>query len=131
VARVRDLQHGWKEAVVRWLSETSHKATQKQDLLNLKWLDPYLREMFLDEITREFSDEIARKRKAGNVSNTTVNHTIQVIRATLRKAHREWVDRVPAFRFMPVPKCRVRRLSREDAEKLLSELPEHLAESTR
>ena len=30
----------WKEAVVRWLVETSEKATHQEDVNMLRWLDP-------------------------------------------------------------------------------------------
>ncbi len=29
----------WQEAVLRWLDETRHKATQKDDIGHLRWLD--------------------------------------------------------------------------------------------
>ena len=32
-------RHVWEEAVVRWLAETSHKATHEGDKAKLRWLD--------------------------------------------------------------------------------------------
>ena len=32
----------WNDAVVRYLSETKHKASQVSDIYHLRWLDQYL-----------------------------------------------------------------------------------------
>ena len=104
VKKLGDKPHRtWKEAVVRWVEESVHKASQQDEVLILRWLDPHLGGRCLDEISRERVDEIARTRKAGGVGNITVNHTIQVIRVILRKAEREWgwMDRP-----LPCASCR-------------------------
>ncbi len=36
-------QRHWQEAVIRWLNETSHKASTDDDKRHLRWLDPHLR----------------------------------------------------------------------------------------
>ena len=36
-------RHSWQEAVLRWLSETTHKASRVDDLGHLRQLDKYLR----------------------------------------------------------------------------------------
>ena len=38
-------RRSWKEAVVRWLEETSEKATHQEDKRKLIWLDTYLGEL--------------------------------------------------------------------------------------
>src|SRR5687767_4014164 len=43
-------RHTWEEAVVRWLLESKHKATHKDDIAKLRWLDTYLGGVQLDEI---------------------------------------------------------------------------------
>jgi integrase len=65
---------------------------------------------------------------AGGASNATTNRTLSVIRAILRKAviDWEWIDRHPRIKLLPEPKRRVRWLTHEEADKLLSELPPHL-----
>lgn len=35
-------ERSWQDAVVRWLDETSHKASQHDDVHHLRWLDPHL-----------------------------------------------------------------------------------------
>jgi integrase len=123
----------WQEAMLRWLEETSHKASQAEDKRYLRWLRQFLDGKYLDEITRDDIDEIARIRKAQGVSNATVNRTIQVVRAILRRAALdwEWIEKVPKIRFLPEPKRRVRFLTKSEAQRLLDALPEHLAEMAR
>ncbi len=123
----------WEEAVLRWLRETEHKASHMDDKMSLRWLDTHLQGKYLDQITRDVMDEVTAARKAEGVSNATVNRTIQVARAILRKAEREWgwLDKAPVIRFLPEPKRRIRWLTKEEAAKLVAELPEHLAEMVR
>ena len=121
------------EAVVRWLKETSHKATHEEDKRHLRWLYKYFRGCYLDQITRDQVDRITEIRKGQGVANATVNRTLAVLRAVLRRAMRdwEWIERAPTIRMLPEPKRRVRFISREEAERLLAELPEHLAAMAR
>lgn len=74
----------WEDAVVRWIQETSHKATQHDDLMHLRWLDIYLRGKKLDSITRDDIDLITHSRIKEGVTNATANRTLAVIRAILR-----------------------------------------------
>ena len=48
----------WNEAVVRWLKEQAHKATAKEDVAKLRWLDQYLGGKDLQTITRPLLDKI-------------------------------------------------------------------------
>ena len=123
----------WQEAVVRYLDETSHKASQDDDKAHLRWVDRFLNGVELGRINRELLDRILAARKEGGVSNSTVNRTLEVVRAVLRKAASEWewLDRVPKVRMLPEPKRRVRWITREDADRLVAALPEHLAAMAR
>jgi hypothetical protein len=49
-------QRSWREAVLRWLAETSEKATHGDDRAKLRWLDPFLGPLQLYEITLEVID---------------------------------------------------------------------------
>lgn len=126
-------KRSWQEAVLRWLAETRHKATQHDDLVHLRWLDKPFRGLQLDEITRDRIDSVVQGRQADGVANATVNRTLSVIRAVLRKAvlDWEWLDRYPKIRLLPEAKRRVRWLTQQEAEKLIAELPEHLAAMVR
>jgi integrase len=118
----------WNEAVLKYLEETSHKATQGDDKAHLRWLDPYLDGVNLASIDRARLDQIIGSRKAEGVSNATVNRTLEVVRAVLRKAayEWEWIDKAPRLRMLPEPKRRIRWITREEAARLLAELPKHL-----
>jgi integrase len=119
----------WEEAVVRYLAETTHKASQLDDKAHLRWVDRFLSGLELTRINRDVLDRILSARKAGGVANATVNRTMEVVRAVLRKAANEWewLDRVPKVRMLPEPKRRVRWLTRDEADRLVATLPEHLA----
>ena len=126
-------ERSWQDAVVRWLDETSHKATQHDDVHHLRWLDPYLGHRTLNSVTRDQIDDLIAKRKGEGVSNATVNRMLAVVRAILRRAALdwEWIDKYPRIKLLPEPKRRIRWITREDAQRLLDELPEHLAEMVR
>lgn len=121
-------KYKWEDAVIRWLHETKHKATQHDDICHLRWIDPHLRSRTIDTITRDDIDNITQERLSGGATNATTNRTLAVIRAILRKAVNdwEWIDKHPKIKLLPEPKRRVRWLSHQEAKKLLSELPEHL-----
>lgn len=123
-------RHTWNEAVVRWLKEQSHKVTINEDKTKLRWLDQFLRDKPLEAINRAMVDRITDVRLAEGWSNATVNRTLEVLRAILRKCQNdwEWLDRVPKIRMLTEPTRRIRFLNHEEAKKLLVELPEHLAD---
>jgi integrase len=120
----------WQDAVVRWLKEQSHKATHEEDKSKLRWLDKFLAGKELDAINRATIDRIADAKRADGCSNATVNRTLALLRAILRKCARdwEWIDRAPAVRLFKEPSRRIRFLSKAEAQSLLDELPEHLAD---
>ncbi len=119
----------WQEVVIRFIQETNHKATHKSDLAHLRWLDPYLKDKLLSDVTRDFIDEITRIRLNQDVSNATVNRLLALLRSIIRKAHYdwEWSDRLPKVRLLPEPKRRIRWITPAEAKRLLDALPDHLA----
>lgn len=123
----------WEEAVVRWLKEKAHKASINADKMHFRWLDQHLRGKELSSINRDLIDRLIEIRQTENVTNTTVNRLLQILRAVLRKAEREWewIDRAPVVRMLSEPKRRVRWLTRDEADRLLAELPEHLSAMAR
>ena len=123
----------WNEAVVRYLAETTHKASQISDKYHLRWLDRFLGGVELGSINRALLDRIMAARIAEGVANSSVNRVMEVIRAILRKAVNEWewLDRAPSLRMLPEPSRRIRFLTQNEAERLISTLPEHLAAMVR
>lgn len=116
----------WQEAVVRWFKE-SQKKTLATDRLYLTFADPFLRELYLDEITRDRLDAINQAKLATGVKPATVNRMMEVIRAILNKTLKdwEWVDRVPSVRMLKEPNKRIRWLTHEEAKRLMHRLPDH------
>jgi integrase len=118
----------WEDAVVRWLNETKHKASHEGDKGKLRWLDTFLAGMELNLINRAVVDRITEAKRAEGVCPATVNRHLALVRAILRRAHREWewIDRAPAVRLLKEPTRRIRFLTRDQVAALLKELPEHL-----
>lgn len=124
----------WQAAVERWLLEKQdEKKSIDSDVFALRWCHNHLYDLYLDEIDRDVLDKLTHIRKAEGVANSTVNRLLEVLRALLRRAEREWewLDRAPHVRMLKEPKRRVRWLTRDDAQRLLSELPNHLQEMMR
>jgi len=122
-------RRAWNDAVVRWVKERSHKATIDTDKMHLRWVDRFLGGKMLDQIDRDLIDRITDVRLGEDVTNATVNRMLEVVRAILRKCRDdwEWVDRIPKVRLLSEPTRRIRWLTREEAERLLANLPPHLA----
>ncbi|MFO2970996.1 site-specific integrase [Legionella pneumophila serogroup 10] len=120
--------HYWREAVLRWIKESSHKRSLETDKVHLRWLDEHLQNCQLDEINNEVIEELALKKEQEGVSLTTVNRVLEILRALLTKAYREWewIDKLPVFRMRKIENSRIRWLTIEEANRLLVELPLHL-----
>ncbi len=121
-------RHKWEEAVLRHLAESGHKVSLVTDKFHLRWMQPHLEGLDLNDISRDVMDRLLHKGLAEGASNATVNRRLELLRAILRKAVHEWewLDRAPKVRLLKEPKGRVRFLRKEEALRLLAELPEHL-----
>lgn len=51
-------KYSWNEAVLRYLAETSHKASHADDKSHLRWLDRFLGGVELERIDRDRLDTI-------------------------------------------------------------------------
>ena len=116
----------WKEAATRWYRETNRKS-RDPILAAYKWLDKYLADLYLDEITRDVIDKITDDKLKTGVAPATVNRLLEIVRVILNTAvkHWEWIERAPHVRLLRQPTRRIRWLTREEADTLLSHLPEH------
>ena len=122
----------WQEAAVRWAREKDHKADLKHDIEKFRWLDRFLADKYLDEINRDLIGEIGDRKKT-DTSRSTANRYLALIRAVLRMARDDWdwIDKIPTIRPYPEPRKRIRWITREEAARLVRELPPHLAEMAR
>lgn len=123
----------WKDAVVRWINEMSHKRSIETDKTHLRWLDGHLGDYKLADITRDKVEQLRQAKISEGCSNGRVNRMLALVRSILRKCEREWdmLEQSPFVRMMQEPKRRVRWLTHAEAEKLITELPDHLSEMTR
>lgn len=124
----------WQDAVIQWFADQEgRKRSLDRDRGEFRWLDRHLSGRPLDQITRSDLAELATMRLGTGVSNATVNRMLALVRAVLRKAATEWewIDTAPSVRMLPERNRRVRFLTRAEAERLLLELPPHLAEIVR
>lgn len=121
-------RYTWEEAVLRYVEETSHKPSQQADIHHLRWLRAYLDGKYLDEINRDLLDKVTAIRKKTGVTNATVNRCMQVVSRILRRAafEWEWIDRAPKVHSLHEPLKRIRWLTKEEAVRLIHELPDHL-----
>lgn len=121
-------EYSWEDAVVKFVTETKHKTSHQTDLYHLRWLDQHLSGKHLSQIDKPLLETIIQKKLAEGVKPRTVNAVTNIIRQVLRKAQLdwEWLDRIPKFRMLQEPKNRIRFITREEADRLISELPPHL-----
>lgn len=119
----------WDDAAYKWLTETDYKRTHKQDVSQVRWLQQHFRGKYLDELTRDVIAKVGELKKR-KTSPATANRLLALIRSILRRAALdwEWIDRAPVIRLYREPKRRVRYLTPPQAQKLISELPTHLAD---
>lgn len=120
----------WMEAVMRWLSESKHKRSLRDDKVHLRWLDKHLKDHKLHEITRDMIDDLSKLKLKEGVKPASANRMLALIRAILHKAVREWewLEKAPVIRLYKEDTRRIRWITRDQANRLIQELPKHLAD---
>jgi integrase len=121
-------KYSWQEAVVRYLSEQSHKKSLVTDKYHLRWINEHLRNKQLHEITKKTLDDMKAAKLKTGVTNATVNRMLSTVRKILSTAKNdwEWLDTIPNVKMLSEPKSRVRWLTQGEAIKLIEQSPEHL-----
>lgn len=120
------------QVVLDWLEKHASERRSIEDMKDrLRWLvarvgdDPMpLRPARVTSILagKTIDEETGKRPSAG-----TLNRYVAEVSKIHHHAHRmQWIDAVPAFRRYQEPKQAPRWLTREQADKLLAELPEHL-----
>lgn len=120
-------RHTWDEACLLWLQEKSYKKSIEGDKSCIRHLTPYLRGVYLDEITHGMICRISEAIKA-RTSAATANRYLAFISAILNRAFRiwEWLDRKPAISRYKQPPRRIRYLTAEQIRRVYDGLPPYL-----
>jgi len=118
----------WQQAVNKYLQESSKKSIADDEYI-LNWLYPFLNDKYLHEINKTLIEEIITAKLTEKVSKSRVNRITTLINTILNKAMNEWewISSKPHIRKFKEPTIRIRWISREEANKLIIELPDHLS----
>jgi integrase len=121
----------WQDAVVRWLEEHQDRKKLAEVKAIFRQIDPILGPLALDQITPDTLAMVTAYLRPG-LKPLSVNSKLSKIRAVLNAACRwEWIAKAPRVILLPVTDRRTRFLTREEADRLLRELPAHVAAMAR
>lgn len=122
----------WDEAALQWITEhAQHKKSYATDKTRLSWLTKYLSGIRINNIS---TDTILTLRKdlLKDREPSTANRFLAVISAVLNYAHAKGkLSGVPKIPYLAEDNDRFIWLTQSQADKLIDELPEHLAEMAR
>lgn len=122
----------WQQAAIRYVQE-SNKKSINDDKYILRWLKAFLDDKYLCEIDKALIEEIISAKLNEGVSPSRVNRITTLINTILNKAVNEWewITHKPHIRKFKEPSIRIRWIKKEEAERLIKELPDHLAAMTK
>lgn len=114
------------QAVLHWMAAHTDTRRSIEDMKDrLRWLCGHFENTVLP-ISADALDAVLTTK---DCSNATRNRHVAEVSKIHHHAHRqEWIDAVPAFRHYHEPKPEPQWLTREQADTLLVELPDHLAD---
>ena len=120
-------RYTWQEAVVKYVGENQNQRSMKTTKENLRYLDKFLSNKLLDEISKKLIEEIKQQKIATGVSVGSVNRLLTVLRAILNAAkHWDWLENPPVIKLLADNAQRIRWITRDQANTLIAEWPEHL-----
>jgi len=125
---IDECSYTWDEAVERWFNEKKHLRTLKDLRRQAVWVSQHLGDSRkLHKIDTDSLRKLARIKTQAS-SAISANRHLSLIRAVLNKAHKEWgvLAKVPYVPMQKEDSRRIRYLSHDEADKLLTELPSHL-----
>jgi integrase len=108
----------------------NHERQQRNERTNIcRNLDPYLGDKMLTEISGDVIWSVAQRELAKGNKPATVNRYLATVRGVLRMARDEWqwIDNFPKVRMLPGEVERDRWLTHDEADRLISLCPVHLA----
>jgi len=125
----------FREAATKYLLESQHKATIKNEAALLKHLDRFIGDLTLEAVHMGSLQSYIQARKQDKVKARTINYGLQVVRQILNLAAGEWLDEHGLTWIVSSPKIRLlpesdKRnpypLSWKEQVLLFSALPYHL-----
>jgi integrase len=133
----------WSAAVLEWIDDAKRRKLRTLDDVadKFEWFRPQFSRLSLDQIGQQEVDavlallKVERKRIVGNgaaitlppASNATLNRYTAAVSAVLNFAVRKgWLPAAPKLAMLPEDNEVVRWITKEQAARLLAELPEHL-----
>jgi integrase len=119
----------WRQAADRWCLEKRGKKSIRDDVSRLKWLTARLGEQPLNSLSSTYLRDVLDQKLAQGASPATVNRYAALLRSILRRCERvwRWMERAPVIDIPSEPPKRFYVLTRQQADRLLAELPMHLA----
>lgn len=131
--RLGERRVDWDQAALAWVEEhAQQKKSFSDDILKLRWLQPKLTGLALSEIKPELLARIRDEKIGEGCAPATANRHLATVSAVLHFAVRKtWLAAPPWIPYMQEEDGRIVWLSREQADELVAELPEHLAQMAR
>lgn len=119
-------RHTWQEAVTRWLREHSERKGLNAVRSLLRHTEAW-NPQGLEDLRADALAALIQGYRATGVKNSTANNLLTVIHAVLNAAKDwGWLETVPTLHKWPVAERRLRWLTRDEADRLLAELPAYL-----
>ncbi|MCU0806405.1 MAG: site-specific integrase [Candidatus Contendobacter sp.] len=120
-------RYTWQQAVVRWLEEHADYKALDTATARLRTAHTYFGGLDLDQIDTATLTRALLAYRATGVKASTANAWLAIVAAVLASAHRwGWLAVVPTVDRLPVTERRLRWLTRDEAARLIAELPDHL-----
>ncbi len=124
----------FKEAAIKYIKE-NEKSSIKNDIIHINHLLPFIGEVDIKNIHMGVLQDFILKRQKDKVKNSTINHSLQVLKHILNLASSDWIDEngltwlenSPRIKYLKeLEKRKPYPLSWEEQKTLFSLLPEHL-----
>jgi integrase len=119
----------WQEAVVRYLTIKSGLKSFNDIRRICTKLDPALGTLTLNQINGDVVWSVTQRLMKTGIKPATINRYLSLIRNLLKTARDEWqwIDSIPKVKLLSGEVERDRWLTVEEAERLISNCPPHLA----
>lgn len=116
----------WDEAALKWINLKKGTKSYDRNIEKLRYLQEFLKGLPLSKIDADLIEEIGLI-KAEETSGSTANRYLAVIRAVMRLAADKWkwIAYAPVIDMFKECDGRIRWITRDEADKLMKELPSH------